>query len=325
MGNRGEVLVAILNNLLDFAVARDQHWYRIPVGSVRKWLKDRWPPERLAFYQIGSDRYNDHYFDMMARGDAAGGLIEEWENVKGGLTYHRTGIPCEDEDPWFAMYRGYSGRENATGAWADRGVIIREWSASINGVDVPHPYAAIYGTENAFDSAIVEIAPPPGVTTLLPGDYVEGTVEYVVVPQSADDYYGPNQALEEHLAAHGGSWDSVHRQAEGNRLVIDMECGTLMRTYPPVIAVDGDCAEFDVEGGLAYVPLTFTGLSCPTGITLSRVKDGQIEPIDQSVHGNDFWQTEFDRETGTYTVTFNVLSDTPGDARETVSYALKVE
>jgi hypothetical protein len=45
------VLVAILNNLSDLAVARDQHWYRIPVSSVHKWLQDRWPPDWLAFYQ----------------------------------------------------------------------------------------------------------------------------------------------------------------------------------------------------------------------------------------------------------------------------------
>ena len=65
MGTRGEVLVAILNNLLDFAVARDQHWYRIPVSSVRKWLKDRWPPERLAFYQtkvFGTDAFAVNYY-----------------------------------------------------------------------------------------------------------------------------------------------------------------------------------------------------------------------------------------------------------------------
>ncbi len=48
MAIRGEVLVAILNNLLDFAVARDQHWYRIPTSSVHKWLKGRWPPEWVA-------------------------------------------------------------------------------------------------------------------------------------------------------------------------------------------------------------------------------------------------------------------------------------
>jgi len=51
MGTRGEVLVAIMKNLLDMAIAREQHWYRIPVHSVEKLLKERWPPQWLAFYQ----------------------------------------------------------------------------------------------------------------------------------------------------------------------------------------------------------------------------------------------------------------------------------
>jgi len=65
MPPRGEVLVAILNNLLDFAIARDQHWYRIPVSSVHKWLKDRWPPQLLAFYQtkvFGSEAFAVNYY-----------------------------------------------------------------------------------------------------------------------------------------------------------------------------------------------------------------------------------------------------------------------
>jgi very-short-patch-repair endonuclease len=65
MTQRGEVLVAIMNNLLDMAVAREQHWYRIPVSSVRKWLQDRWPPQWLAFYQtkaFGDEAYSVRYY-----------------------------------------------------------------------------------------------------------------------------------------------------------------------------------------------------------------------------------------------------------------------
>ena len=50
MSKQGEVLVAILNDPIDFKIARDQHWYRIPVDSAKKWLKDKWPPEWIAFY-----------------------------------------------------------------------------------------------------------------------------------------------------------------------------------------------------------------------------------------------------------------------------------
>ena len=41
MSYRGEVLVAIINNRADFALAMDKHWYRVPVSSQAKWLKDR--------------------------------------------------------------------------------------------------------------------------------------------------------------------------------------------------------------------------------------------------------------------------------------------
>lgn len=60
MGTGGEVLVAIMNNPLDFTIARDQHWYRIPVPSVDRWLQDCWPPQWLAFYQtkvFGDEAY----------------------------------------------------------------------------------------------------------------------------------------------------------------------------------------------------------------------------------------------------------------------------
>jgi hypothetical protein len=50
MPTKGEVLVAILNKPLDFAIAREQHWYRIPIGSAEKWLGKRWPPKWIAFY-----------------------------------------------------------------------------------------------------------------------------------------------------------------------------------------------------------------------------------------------------------------------------------
>jgi very-short-patch-repair endonuclease len=59
------MLVAIMNNRADFAIARDQHWYRIPVRSAERLLKKRWPPDWLAFYQtkvFESERYSVRYY-----------------------------------------------------------------------------------------------------------------------------------------------------------------------------------------------------------------------------------------------------------------------
>lgn len=65
MSKRGQVLVGIMNEPRDLTIAREQHWYRIPVVSVERFLKERWPPEWLAFYQtheFGDEAYCINYF-----------------------------------------------------------------------------------------------------------------------------------------------------------------------------------------------------------------------------------------------------------------------
>lgn len=67
---KDKVLVAIMNNHSDFAIARDQHWYRIPVSSAEKWLKKRWPPQWLAFYQtkvFGPEAWAVNYYARVLR------------------------------------------------------------------------------------------------------------------------------------------------------------------------------------------------------------------------------------------------------------------
>ncbi|MCI5157504.1 MAG: DUF559 domain-containing protein, partial [Candidatus Electrothrix sp. AUS1_2] len=54
-----------LNNQQDFSIVQEHHWYRIPVSSAHKWLKNRWPPQWLAFYQtkiFGPEAYSISYY-----------------------------------------------------------------------------------------------------------------------------------------------------------------------------------------------------------------------------------------------------------------------
>lgn len=60
MAGEESVLVAIMNNKSDFLLARDAHWYRIPVEKARKWGKHHWPPKWLAFYQTQMFRDEAH-------------------------------------------------------------------------------------------------------------------------------------------------------------------------------------------------------------------------------------------------------------------------
>lgn len=65
MADRGEMLIAIMNNERDFAILRQKHWYRIPISSVKKLIKDRWPPQWIAFYQtkvFGEEAFTVSYF-----------------------------------------------------------------------------------------------------------------------------------------------------------------------------------------------------------------------------------------------------------------------
>jgi hypothetical protein len=67
----------------------------------------------------------------------------------------------------------------------------------------------------------------------------------------------------------------------------------------------------DVAGGMGYVPVTFTGLKDSRGFEL--LVDGRS--LNQAVHGNDFWQTEYDAGHGRWRLTYNVPRSGPGQIR----------
>jgi len=276
--------------------------------------------QRLAFYQLGADHYLWFPFHKMARGSAKG-LIEEWTPKLGGKAYSRRGIPCPGAAPWFSLHETVS-KDTKGGAWANRGLVIRSWKARLGGKDVPTPFASVYGTAIGAKSASLELSPPPGIKELLPGDFVEAEVELVVMPMAADDYYGPNENLGAALQAGGNTWRPIHREAVGNRLRLEATRGMVRSRYPILIKVDKDQeAEFEVTGGIGYVPIAFAGLTDHRGYELRRRIDGQWRPVDQSVHGNDFWQTDHDPVMDTWRVTYNVSLDTPNDERRAVRFA----
>ena len=55
--DNSEVLVALMPSAADFVIAREQHWYRIPVYKADDLLRPRWPPVFVAF--IFSSKFGD--------------------------------------------------------------------------------------------------------------------------------------------------------------------------------------------------------------------------------------------------------------------------
>ncbi|NND95768.1 MAG: hypothetical protein HKN47_00395 [Pirellulaceae bacterium] len=118
-----------------------------------------------------------------------------------------------------------------------------------------------------------------------------------------DDYYGSNESLRAALQRDQNTWRMIHREATENRRDVRVQRGTLVRRFPDVrVRVDRDNAALTVAGGLGFVPVTFTGLSSHAGYRLQV--DGQV--IDQSLHGNDFWQTDFSVQSRQWSHTYNL-------------------
>ncbi|MDB4537193.1 hypothetical protein N9230_01095 [Akkermansiaceae bacterium] len=257
---------------------------------------------RFIFFQVGSDTYNFTKERKMAFGNQAG-LVKEWDTQWGGNTYRGERMKLEGDFPWVSLHEAVKPDSDLKGAVSNRGVVVRLWKARIGGEETA-PWIAEHGlTRHGEDSSTIDFVPPPGRTRFEPGDYIEATFEHIMMPQFAKDYYGPNAELRAALGQHENSWRMIHRESEGNARKIEMRQGALERRFPDVrISVENVAAKFSLEGGLGYVPITLTGLKSHDGIEL-RV-DGEL--LDQSVHGNDFWQCNYDPGTKSWSQTFNV-------------------
>jgi len=103
-----------------------------------------------------------------------------------------------------------------------------------------------------------------------------------------------------------------------------MKEGRMVKNYPVEISVSSkQRAQFDVSGGVGYVPVTFAGLKDYKGHSLHRVCDGKITEEDQSVNGNDFWQTDYDPVTETWSITYNINLDASATSGRSVTFVFE--
>jgi hypothetical protein len=153
------------------------------------------------------------------------------------------------------------------------------------------------------------LVPPTGVTAYQPGDRVELDLEWITLPRTADDYYGPNETFRQHMAENPRSWKTVQREAEGNDLKVSVAGGALLNRYPIIIRAEKPEVTVGIQGGVGFVPIRFEGLRHADACTLYRIVDGREVKLDQSVHGNDYWQTDYDVSTNSFRMTFNLPLD----------------
>ena len=267
---------------------------------------------RMVFFQVGADTYNFTRERKMAVGNDSG-LLKEWRTTWGGDQYRTEPIECIGKAAWASLHDAVM-RENRTKleSLSNRGIVIRDWKARLGGKDASAWMAEHGVTRHRSDSSTLDIVPPPGLTRFEPGDFIRATIEHIVVPRDSKDYYGPNDDLRSALAQHANTWRMIHREASTNQHDVTAEQGELQHQHPDVrIGVVEDEARFTLSGGVGYVPITFTGLTSSSGYTLTI--NGQ--KLDQSVHGKDFWQTDYDADAKRWSQTYNVPISQQGSAK----------
>ena len=89
-----ELLVALLKQKSDFAILKEQNWYRIPVINRPK----RWPPKYIAFYQPGAfkdDAFLIRYYGEVNKIDIVTRRLlfpNEFENLKSDNEYFKISV-----------------------------------------------------------------------------------------------------------------------------------------------------------------------------------------------------------------------------------------
>ena len=143
--------------------------------------------------------------------------------------------------------------------------------------------------------------------------------EWVHLHRDVDDYGGQNDDYRQHLEENPHSWKTTWREAKGNDLRIEVAGGRLVQDLPIVIRAERSEVAVTIRGGVGYVPIRFENLPSAGGHVLYEGVGGKERRLDQLVHGNDFWQTDYDAGSGTWGMTFNL----PLDGKPTSHWVLR--
>jgi hypothetical protein len=221
-------------------------------------------------------------------------------------------VKLSGEGPWWVAFPGalhLSGKNWGTGS---RALVIRSYRAVFDGRPQKRPTISMPVHKVQRDGRCdldLLLIPPEGVKQFKPGDKVEMDLEWITLPRVADDYYGPNEAFRTHLVANPCSWKTVYREAFGNDLNITLDGGAATHNYPIIIQASRPEVRVEISGGVGVVPIRFDGLQTASDYRLYRDVNGQLISLDQSVHGKDYWQTDYDAASNTFGMSLNLPLD----------------
>lgn len=220
----------------------------------------------------------------------------------------------EGNAPWWFSFPGAYKNPIGDKGPGYRALVIRGYKATLSGKEYNNPTISAPVFQVLRDGAInldLLLTAPKEVETFMPGDTIEMDLEWITLHREADDYYGPNETYRQHLTQNPSSWKTTYREAIGNDLKVDVTGGQLINRYPIEIQAHPEQdIRVSIQGGVGAVPIQFDGLPSAIGYTLYQVVNGKATKLDQSVHGNDFWQVDYDAAKDSYKFTYNLELDT---------------
>lgn len=276
---------------------------------------------RLVFYQLGADHYNDNIYPRMAicNDDGPVGFTIDGKQYSGEFTPPIDEVPGYPggkqqciEVPGTGLYIACLGAKMTDtnfckfGPVANRTLVLHAFDADINGVHYDKPSISLYRTLDMEVPCIAAelSAPAAAGQCIRAGSRIEGVVEYINLPLKKEYYYGTSQELRSVPAEEFDTWRLAGRYNKLGKIRATANIGSIVQNVPLVVRCIDDQADVTLEGGFAYVPITFTGLSTQYGFALYVVGDDGETRVDQSLMGNDYWQCYRGQEG--YELTFNV-------------------
>ncbi|WP_044210674.1 hypothetical protein [Flammeovirga sp. OC4] len=266
--------------------------------------------ERLALAQFGSETYSYSVERKIAWGNADG-MINEMDNVHKEGQYTNQDIVIEGENPWFSMHQAKNMESKNYGVWGNKGVVLKEWSATVGGKKIKPHFSTFSSSKTRAREPVtlVEVNLPSKIKQLNKGDKIKMVIQLCIFPQEAKSYYGWNEPFRKALFAGEDTWKLMHREADQNRVKVEVEKGKLVRQYPLKIEAKDNEVVANINSGLAYVPITVSNLTNYKDFKITFKHEGKVIEFDQERFGNDYYQVDYNAETQTWEATFSVPTD----------------
>ncbi len=252
----------------------------------------------LTLMQLGADYYNDANSSKVAWGNADQLIKELQPKKKERGNKEEQPMQLAAKDSWLCLFGNISPHKNV--GQGVRGVVLRNFTAKLGEQEYDSAWAQAIWSGNQSLGAELQLA--PDTTKLTAGDYIEFDFEFLILPITAESYFGPDAALKERLAADEDNWPLVAHEVTHQKLFVNGE----EAGYPAVLessAINGQIIEVESAGTLNV--LLVTGLP-DAGATWGfyELQGEEISAMGARYKVEANPQVDFDPKSGTWTAVF---------------------